>query len=91
MFKLLFSLSDKIVNNFKIFQNIIRLRRIKPTYLFFSENKNYQKYSYLIIETLVKKYPNEVYYVSSDIDDKINNPDVKNIFIGKSLLMIIFF
>ena len=91
MFKSLFSLSDKIINNFNIFQNIIRLRKIKPKYLFFSENKNYQKYSYLIIETLVKKYPKEVYYVSSDIDDKINNPDVENIFIGKSLLMNIFF
>ena len=91
MFKSLFSLYDKIINNFNIFQNIIRLRKIKPKYLFFSENKNYQKYSYLIIETLVKKYPKEVYYVSSDIDDKINNLDVENIFIGKSLLMNIFF
>ena len=76
MFKSLFSLSDKIINNFNIFQNIIRLRKIKPKYLFFSENKNYQKYSYLIIETLVKKYPKEVYYVSSDSNDRIELPNI---------------
>ena len=91
MFKLLLSLFDKIIINFNIFNNIIRLRKIKPKYLFFSENRNYQKYTYLIIETLAKKYPKDVYYVSSDIDDNITNLDVENIFIGKSLLMNIFF
>jgi len=91
MFKSLFSLCDKVISNFNIFKSIIHLRKIKPKYLFFSENINYQKYSYLIIETLVKKYPKEVYYVSSDINDKIDNLDVENIFIGKGLLMNIFF
>ena len=91
MFKLLFFFTAKIKNNYNIFQNIIYLRKKIPKYLFFSENKKYQKYSYLLIETLVKKFPNEVYYVSSDIDDKIKVLDVVNIFIGKGLLMNIFF
>ena len=91
MFKSLSSLFDKIKNNYYIFQKIIYLRKIKPKYLFFSEDKKYQKYAYLLIETLVKKYPKEVYYVSLDVDDKIKNPDVKNIFIGKGLIMNIFF
>ena len=91
MFKSLSSLFDKIKNNYYIFQKIIYLRKIKPKYLFFSEDKKYQKYAYLLIETLVKKYPQEVYYVSLDVDDKIKNPDVKNIFIGKGLIMNIFF
>jgi len=91
MFKLLLSSLCKIKKDYIIFKNITRIRKLKPKFLFFSENKNYQKYSYLLIETLIKKYPNEVYYVSSDIDDKINNPDVNNIFIGKGLLRNIFF
>ena len=91
MFKSLSTLFDKLKNNYYIFQKIIYLRKIKPRYLFFSEDRKYQKYAYLLIETLGKKYPQEVYYVSLDVDDKIKNPDVKNIFIGKGLIMNIFF
>ena len=91
MFKSLFSLIKKIKNNYDIFKKIVYLRKIKPKYLFFSEDKKYQKYSYLLIEALVKKHPNDVYYVSSDIEDKIKNLNIENIFIGKGLLMIIFF
>ena len=91
VFKSLFSPIDKIKDTYKIFRYIIHLRKIKPKYLFFSENKNYQKFSYLLIETLAKKYPKEVYYVSLDADDKIKNSNVKNIFIGKGLIMSIFF
>ena len=91
MFKTLFSLTDRIKKNYSIFQNIIHLRKIKPKFLFYSENKNYQMFSYLLIEALVKKYPKEVYYVSSYTDDKIKNLDVKNIFIGRGFLMNVFF
>ena len=91
MLKSLFSVINKIKNNYDIFKKIVHLRKIKPKYLFFSEDKKYQKYSYLLIETLVKKHPNEVYYVSSDAEDKIKNLNIENIFIGKGLLMIIFF
>ena len=91
MFKTLFSLTDRIKKNYSIFQNIIHLRKIKPKFLFYSENKNYQMFSYLLIEALVKKYPKEVYYVSSYTDDKIKNVDIKNICIGRGFLMNIFF
>ena len=91
MFKSLFLLKNKIRNIYKIFQKIIHLRKIKPKYLFFSENKNYQKFSYLLIEALAKHNPKEVYYVSSEIDDKIKILNVKNIFIGNGLLMNVFF
>ena len=91
MLKSLFSVINKIKNNYDIFKKIVHLRKIKPKYLFFSEDKKYQKYSYLLIESLVKKHPNEVYYVSSDVEDKIKNLNIENIFIGKGLLMIIFF
>ena len=91
MIKFSILLIDKIKNNYYIFQKIIHLRKIKPKYLFYSEDKKYQKYAYLLIEALVKKHPEEIYYVSSEIDDKINNLDVKNIFIGKGFLMNFFF
>ena len=91
MIKFSILLIDKIKNNYYIFQKIIHLRKIKPKYLFYSEDKKYQKYAYLLIEALVKKDPEEIYYVSSEIDDKINNLDVKNIFIGKGFLMNFFF
>ena len=91
MFKSIISLFVKIKNDYNIFKNIIYLRKIIPKYIFYSEDLKYQKYSYLLIETLVKKFPKEVYYVSSDIDDKIINLDIENIFIGKGLLMSIFF
>ena len=81
----------KLRTNYKIFKNILLIRKIKPKYIFFSENKNYQKFSYLLIESIIKKYPKEVYYVSSELDDKFENSDVKNVFIGKGFLMNIFF
>ena len=91
MLKSLILFLNKLKNNYNIFKNIILIRKIKPKYIFFSENKNYQKFSYLLIEALVKKYPKEVYYVSSELDDKFKNLHVKNIFIGKGLLMNFFF
>mgnify|MGYP001457974223 CR=1 FL=1 len=91
MLKFLYLLINRIKNNYFTFLKIISLKKIKPKYLFFSENKAYQKYSYLLIETLAKKYPHQVYYVSSDVNDKIEGLDVENIFIGNGLLMNIFF
>ena len=88
MFKKIFC---KIKLIFKILNNINFIIRLKPKFIFFSENKVYQKYSYLIIEYLSKKYPGEVYYVSSDINDKINDLDVKNFYIGNGILFQYFF
>ena len=73
MFELIFSIIKKIKKDCNIIKKIFYLRKIKPKYLFFSEEKKYQKYSYLLIEALVSKYPKDVYYVSSDINDVINN------------------
>ncbi len=91
MIKLLFSIINKIKSDYHIIQNIFYLRKIKPKYLFYSENKKYQKYAYLLVDTLVKKYPQDIYYVSSDVEDKITDLSVKNFFIGKGLLLNIFF
>ena len=76
---------------FLIFRNIFQHSNSKIKFLFYSENKNYQKYSYNIIDVLAKKFPHQVLYVSSDIEDKIDKLKVKNLYIGNGLLMKFFF
>jgi len=88
----------KILNNqlikFKSFftsLNIINeLKSIKPKFIFFSENKSYQKYSKPIIDVLCEEYPNEVYYFSIDEEDKINDKRVKSYFINYLLIKFFF-
>ena len=87
----MFKLIRKIKSNYSILKNIFKVADKKIKILFYSENKFYQKYSYPLIELLVKKYPKQIYYVSSDLNDKIENSDIQNLFIGKGLLMKIFF
>ena len=84
-------LFKKIKNFLLIFNEINNINKKKPKFIFYSENKSYLKYGYLIIEYLSKKYPGEVYYVSSDINDKILNLNVVNVYIGQSFLLLYFF
>lgn len=81
----------KIKTNFNILKNIFSLVDKKIKFVFYSENRFYQKYSCPIINLLSKKYPNQIYYVSSDRDDKIKNSGIQNLFIGDGLLLKIFF
>lgn len=74
-----------------IIKNIINFYNINPKFIFFSESISYQKYSILLIKSLYKRYPNDVYYVSSDEKDKIEFLENKNLFIGSGLLMQFFF
>ena len=78
-------------NFFKKLKKINDLSEKKPRFVFYSENKSYQKFSYPIIECLSKRFPGEVYYVSSDINDKISDLDVRNIFIRQGFLIQYFF
>ena len=85
----------KLISYFKtsfiMFNNINSISEKKPKFIFYSENKVYLKYAYLLIEYLSKKFPGEVYYVSSDINDIIINLDVKNLYIGDGFLFQYFF
>ena len=76
---------------FLILSNINRINEKKPKFLFYSESKSYLKYGYLIIKYLSKKHPGEVYYVSSDINDRVLDLDVKNIYVGNGFLLLYFF
>jgi len=85
----------KLILNFKesllIIKNIKQINRDKPKIIFFSEDKAYLKYAYILIKTISKKYPNQIYYVSSNSNDRVNNMNVKNIYVGKGALMQYFF
>ena len=82
---------NKVRNIILIIKNINTIISAKPKYIFYSENKSYQKYSYLLIQLLAKKNPDGIFYVSSDIDDKIENLNIKNMFIGNGFFMQYFF
>ena len=88
MFK---NLSNKISEFYLILRNINKINTIKPKFIFYSESKSYLKYAYLLIKYLSEKFPDEVYYVSSDNNDKILDLRVKNIHIGKGFLLQYFF
>ena len=91
MRSLILLIYDYIINSYIIIRNIISIRSKKTKFIFYSENKSYLKYSYQLIELLSKKFPNQVYYISSDMDDKIIDLDIKNFFIGSGFLMQYFF
>ena len=84
-------LFNNVKNFFKIFNKINSINNIRPKFIFYSEGKSYLKYGYLLIKYLSTKYPSQVYYVSSEIDDKIENLDVINLYIGQGFLLQYFF
>ena len=85
------SFYNKVINIILFIRNINIINSAKPKYIFYSENRSYQKYSYLLIQLLAKKNPDRIFYVSSDINDKIEDLNVKNMFIGKGFFMQYFF
>jgi len=82
---------NKLKSNFSILINIINFNNERKKFLFYSENITYRKYAYYIIEVLAKKYPGQIAYVSSDIKDRIDNLNIKNLYIGNGFLMNLFF
>ena len=61
----------KIKSDYSIFRNILKLTDKKIPVIFYSEGRFYQKFSYSLVDLLAKKYPNQVYYVSSDVNDRL--------------------
>ena len=84
-------LSNNLKSFFLKFKEINSISKKKPRFIFYSENKAYLKYGYPILEYLSKKYPGEVYYVSSDINDKVSDLNLVNVYIGHSFLLQYFF
>ena len=84
-------LSNNLKSFFLKFKEINNINKKKPRFIFYSENKAYLKYGYPILEYLSKKYPGEVYYVSSDINDKVSDLNLVNVYIGYGFLLQYFF
>ena len=83
--------SNNVKNFFLKFKEINNISKKKPRFIFYSENKSYLKYAYSIIEYLSKKFPGEIYYISSDVNDKVLDLNVNNIYIGQGFLLQYFF
>lgn len=75
---------------FSSFVILSELKNVKPKFVFFSENKSYQKYSKPIIEILSSKYPDQIYYFSIQKDDKIDDLRIRNFFVNPFLLKFFF-
>ena len=82
---------DNLKDFFFKFKEINDISNKNPRFIFYSENTVYLKYGYSLIEYLSKKYPGEVYYVSSDFNDKLLNLKVINFYIGQGFLLQYFF
>ena len=84
----------KIINKVKFFFSslniLIDLKNTKAKFVFFSENKSYQKFSKPLLDTLCSKYTDQIYYFSIDKDDKINNFRVNNYLVSPLLVNFIF-
>ena len=90
----MFKIPKKLYYEFKYLflslNTLIELKNIKLKFIFFSENKSYQKYAKPIIDVICDEYPNQVYYFSIDKNDKIDDKRVKNYFISYFLLKFFF-
>lgn len=91
MMNILSNFINKVILQFKILKNISFIKKNKIKFIFYSESAAYQKYAFILIKILSEKYPNEVYYVSSDMKDRIDNLNVKNFYIGNGFLLQYFF
>jgi YidC/Oxa1 family membrane protein insertase len=87
----MFKIIHSIIKNYKILKSINKLSAKKIKIIFYSEDKTYLKFSYLLIELLSEIYPNQILYVSSNKNDYINNLNVKNLYIGKNFFLQYFF
>jgi len=80
-----------IIVFFKNFKTINEIALKNFKIVFFSENRNYKKYSSILIETFLDVYPNDILYVSIDKKDIIDDKRIKNLFLENRYLTQFFF
>ncbi len=69
---------------------IIDTKNISPKNIIFSESRVYQKFSKPILEIILSKNSDVIYYFSIDKEDKIKNERVRNYYINPLLINYIF-
>ena len=87
----MFKIIKNLKLNYSIFKSIMSLSDKKIKVVFYSENKSYQMCNDSLVKFFANKYPNQVYYVISDIDDKYDDSKVNYLYIGKGFFMNFFF
>ena len=76
---------------FRLFKIINKFANQNFKIVFYSENQTYQKYSYILLNYLAEKYPNEILYVTSDKNDVLENKKIIFLHIGNQFLLQFFF
>lgn len=61
-----------------------------PIIVFFSENKVYQKFSKPIIDVILSIHPGQIFYISIDKEDKINDKRINNYYVKPTLINYVF-
>ena len=90
MFKPIFNYLSSIKDLSSSLNILQDTRNFKPQMVFFSEGKVYQKFSKFLIETILSTYKEDIYYVSLDNQDKINNKRVRNYYVNPFFINYIF-
>ena len=90
MFKLIVSYLSAIKDLSSSLDILIDTKNTKPKIVFFSESKVYQKFSKLLIETILSIHKEEIFYISFDKQDKINNKRIRNYYVNPLLINYIF-
>ena len=82
----------KIKLIFYSFIKFILLNKNKKKYILFSESKYYKNHFEKLIENLKQKFDNDVYYLTSDIDDyNFFNTKIKAYYIGAGIVRYLIF
>lgn len=90
MFKTIFSYFSAIKNLSSSLNILLDTKNSKPKIVFFSEGKVYQKFSKLLLDTILLTYKEDLYYISFDNEDRINNKRVRNYYVNPFFINYIF-
>ena len=90
MYKILTKILNEVKDIFSSLNILIDTKNKKPRTILFSESKVYQKFSKIIIDALCLIDTDQVYYLSIDKEDKINDKRVNNYYIHPILINFIF-
>lgn len=90
MFNFLINFYKELKYLFSSLNIIIDTKNVSPKNIIFSESRAYQKFTKPILEIILSKNSDVIYYLSIDIEDKIKNERVRNYYISPLLINYIF-
>lgn len=81
---------DEVRDFFSSFEILEDSKNNIPIIVFFSENKVYQKFSKPIIDVVFSIHSGQIFYISIDKEDKINDKRINNYYVKPSLINYVF-